>query len=76
MSSKAYKWRRMLDELQGKPNMTARKVAMTGTQASAISGGISGLLLSFTLGTFTRIVYSSKKRSNFVMTYIILVSAE
>ena len=66
----------MLDELQGKPNMTARKVAMTGTQASAISGGISGLLLSFTLGTFTRIVYSSKKRSNFVMTYIILVSAE
>ena len=56
--------------------MTARKEAMTGTQASAISGGISGLLLSFTLGTFTRIVYSSKKRSNFVMTYIILVSAE
>lgn len=76
MSSKAYKWRRMLDELQWKPNMTARKEAMTGTQASAISGGISGLLLSFTLGTFTRIVYSSKKRSNFVMTYIILVSAE
>lgn len=50
VSSKAYKWRRMLDELQGKPNMTARKEAMTGTQASAISGGISGLLLSFTLG--------------------------
>ena len=66
----------MLDELQWKPNMTARKEAMTGTQASAISGGISGLLLSFTLGTFTHIVYSSKKRSNFVMTYIILVSAE
>lgn len=50
VSSKAYKWRRMLDELQGKPNMTTRKEAMTGTQASAISGGIGGLLLSFTLG--------------------------
>ena len=76
MSSKAYKWRRMLDELQGKPNMTAIKEAMTGTQASAISGGISGLLLSFTLGTFTCIIHSSKKRSNFGMTYVILVSAE
>lgn len=61
MSSKAYKWRRMLDELQGKPNMTARKEAMTGTQASAISGGISGLLLSLTLGTFTLLTLLKKR---------------
>lgn len=61
MSSKAYKWRRMLDELQGKPNMTARKEAMTGTQASAISGGISGLLLSFTLGTFILLTLLKKR---------------
>lgn len=51
----------MLDELQGKPNMTARKEAMTGTQASAISGGISGLLLSFTLGTFTLLTLLKKR---------------
>lgn len=61
MSSKAYKWRRILNELQGKPNMTARKEAMTGTQASAISGGISGLLLSFTLGTFTLLTLLKKR---------------
>lgn len=50
VSSKAHKWRRTLDELQGKPSLTLRKEAMTGTQASGISGGISGLVLSFALG--------------------------
>ena len=57
MSSKAHKWRRTFDELWGNSTMTARKESMTGTQASAISGGVSGLLLTFALGMFILFKY-------------------
>ena len=46
VSSKAHEWRRILDEFQGNNTITTRQEAMTGMQASAISGGATGLLLA------------------------------
>lgn len=46
MSAKAHEWRRTLDELQGNNTVSTRQEAMTGTQASALSGATTGFLLS------------------------------
>ena len=46
LSSKALDIRRSLDQLQGNPTLTTRREAMTGMQASALSGGAVGMLLS------------------------------
>lgn len=46
VSTKAHEWRRTLDELQGNNTVTTRQEAMTGTQASALSGATTGFLLS------------------------------
>jgi len=49
ISSKAHEWRRTLDELRGNNTITTRQEAMTGMQASAISGAATGFLLACTL---------------------------
>lgn len=49
VSSKAHEWRRTLDELQGNNTITTRQEAMTGTQASAISGATTGFLVACVL---------------------------
>ena len=46
LSSKAHDLRRSLDQLQGNPTLTTRREAMTGMQASSLSGGAVGMLLS------------------------------
>lgn len=46
ISATAHEWRRTLDELQGNNTVTTRQEAMTGTQASALSGATTGFLLS------------------------------
>ena len=49
VSSKAHEWRRTLDELQGNNTITTRQEAMSGMQASAISGAATGILLACAL---------------------------
>ncbi|KAJ7365211.1 hypothetical protein OS493_007863 [Desmophyllum pertusum] len=49
VSSDAHKWRRTFDEFWRNPTITTRQEAMTGTQASAISGATTGLLVSWGL---------------------------
>ena len=49
VSSKAHECRRKLDELQGNNTITTRQEAMSGMQASAISGAATGFLLACTL---------------------------
>lgn len=46
LSSKAHNLQRSLDQLRGNPTLTTRQEAMTGMQASALSGGAVGMLLS------------------------------
>ena len=46
LSSKAHDLRRSLDQLRGNPTLTMRREAMTGMQASSLSGGAVGMLLS------------------------------
>ena len=46
LSSKAHELRRSLDQLRGNPTLTMRREAMTGMQASSLSGGAVGMLLS------------------------------
>lgn len=52
VSSKAHRWRRKFDELQGNFIITTRQEAMTATQASAISGATTGFLLGCALCKF------------------------
>ena len=46
LSSKAHNLRRSLDHFRGNPTLTTRREAMTGMQASSLSGGAVGMLLS------------------------------
>ena len=46
LSSKAHDLRRSLDQLRGNPTLTMRREAMTGMQASSLSSGAVGMLLS------------------------------
>ena len=46
LSSKAHDLRRSLDQLRGNPTLTMRQEAMSGMQASSLSGGAVGMLLS------------------------------
>lgn len=52
MSSSAHRWRRKIDELKGNFTLTARREAMTATQASAFSGAATGFLLGGALCKF------------------------
>jgi len=46
VSRKAHECRRALDQIQGNPTLTSRQEAMSSMQASALSGGATGMLLS------------------------------
>ena len=46
LSSKAHDLRRTIDQMQGNPTLATRREAMSGMQASALSGGTVGMLLS------------------------------
>lgn len=46
LSSKAHDLRRTVDQMQGNPTLATRREAMSGMQASALSGGTVGMLLS------------------------------
>ncbi|XP_020627594.1 uncharacterized protein LOC110064831 [Orbicella faveolata] len=59
ISSKAHEWRRTLDELRGNNTITTRQEAMTGMQASAISGAATGFLLACTLWRGFSVVIST-----------------
>ncbi|KAL9966935.1 hypothetical protein ACROYT_G025081 [Oculina patagonica] len=59
VSSKAHRWRRKLDELQGNFIITTRQEAMTATQASAVSGATSGFLLGCALWRGFSVVIST-----------------
>lgn len=46
VSSRVHEWRHWLDKMQGNSTLSSRQQAMTSMQASAISGGVTGMLLS------------------------------
>lgn len=46
LSSKAHEWRRTIDEIQGNPTITTQRETMSSMQASAVSGGTTGMILS------------------------------
>lgn len=46
VSTKAHECRQTLDKLQGNPTMTTRQEAMSSMQASTVSGGVTGMVLS------------------------------